>query len=66
MYPVIIFEYLNNIHIKKETQTNRPGRNLITFLIFANLYMWLWETMDAKAQGEYDNIQKKYYGEKVF
>ena len=38
---------------------------MITFLIFANLYMWLWDTFDAKAQGEVYIIRKEYYGAKV-
>ena len=27
--------------------------------------MWLWETLDSKAQGEYYHARKKYYGEQV-
>ena len=54
----LLYEFQTN-------QVNRPGRNLITFLIFANLYMWLWETLDSKAQGEYYHARKKYYGEQV-
>jgi hypothetical protein len=49
----------------KANQVERPGRNLITFLIVANLSLWLWETMEAKAVGEYYHIRKKYYGPEV-
>ena len=51
--------------IFKENQVKRPGRNLITFLIVANLSLWLWETMEAKASGEYYHIRKTYYGAEV-
>ena len=51
--------------ILKENQVKRPGRNLITFLIVANLSLWLWETMEAKASGEYYHIRKTYYGAEV-
>ena len=51
--------------ILKTNQQRRPGRNLVTFLIFANLYLWFWETLDAKAQGEISHVRKEYYGEEV-
>ena len=51
--------------IFKTNQQRRPGRNLVTFLIFANLYLWFWETLDAKAQGEISHVRKEYYGEEV-
>ena len=38
---------------------------MLTFLIFANLYMWLWETLDSKVQGEVYTIRTKYYGKQV-
>ena len=51
--------------ILKTNQQRRPGRNLVTFLIFENLYLWFWETLDAKAQGEISHVRKEYYGEEV-
>ena len=38
---------------------------MLTFLIVANLSLWMWETMEAKAEGEYYEIRKKYYGSEV-
>ena len=54
-----------NIWNLQHNQVQRPGKNLITFLIVANLSLWLWETMEAKATGEYYHIRKKYYGAEV-
>ena len=54
-----------NIWNLQHNQIQRPGKNLITFLIVANLSLWLWETMEAKATGEYYHIRKKYYGAEV-
>ena len=45
----------------KENQTLKPGRNMITFLIFANLTLYLWDTIEAKTPG-YSKGRKYYYG----
>ena len=48
----------NSRHNKKK----KPGRELVTFLIIANLIMYLWDTLEVKNTGIFKG-PKKYYGE---
>jgi len=62
----LIIDGLRRCSDGQHNQVQRPGKNLITFLIVANLSLWLWETMEAKATGEYYHIRKKYYGAELW
>ena len=60
----MITDGLRRCSESKENQTLKPGRNMVTFLICANLTIWLWDTIESKTPG-YSNGRKDYYG-KVF
>ena len=57
----MIMDGLRRCSESKENQTLKPGRNMITFLIFANLTLYLWDTIEAKTPG-YSKGRKYYYG----
>jgi hypothetical protein len=58
----MIVDGLRRCSDTRENQDEKPGRQMITFLIVANLCMYLWETVEAKeSKGYYP--RKDYYGE---
>ena len=57
----MIIDGLRRCSDTRENQDEKPGRQMITFLIIANLCMYLWETMESKNSGY--SARKKYYGD---
>ena len=60
----MIIDGLRRCSDSNENQTLKPGRNMVTFLICANLTIYLWDTIEAKTPG-YNKARKYYYG-KIF
>ena len=61
----MIIDGLRRCSDSRENQTLKPGRNTLTFLIIANLALWLWDTMELKTGG-YATLRKDYYGEDFY
>jgi hypothetical protein len=57
----MIIDGLRRCSDLEENQTRKPGKPWITFLIIANLIMYLWETLEVKNPDVYKE-QKQYYG----
>ena len=47
----------------KKDQVDQAGKNIVTFLIAANLGMWIWETLEPKVQGGAFKSQSDFYGQ---
>ena len=60
----MIIDGLRRCSDSNENQTSKPGRNMVTFLICANLTIYLWDTIEAKTPG-YSKGRKKFFG-KIF
>ena len=60
----IIIDGLGRWSDSKENQTIKPGRNMVTFLISADLTIHLLDTLEAKTPG-YSRGRKDYFG-KIF
>ena len=61
----MIIDGLRRCSDSRENQNLKPGRNTLTFLIIANLALWLWDTMELKTSG-YSELRKAYYGEDFY
>ena len=61
----MIVDGLRRCSDTRDNQDLKPGRNLVTFLILANLTMWLWGTAESKTLG-YDIARKKFYGKEFW
>ena len=46
----MIVDGLRRCSDSRDNQDEKPGRQMITFLIIANLCMYLWETLEAKGK----------------
>ena len=57
----MIIDGLRRCSDLEENQTRKPGKPWVTFLIIANLIMYLWETLEVKNPDVYKE-QKQYYG----
>ena len=57
----MIIDGLRRCSDLEENQTRKPGKPWVTFLIIANLIMYLWETLEVKNPDVYKD-QKQYYG----
>lgn len=56
-----IIDGLRRCSYGETTQSTKPGRELITFLIVCNLSMWIMETLEIKSyQTNRDRIE--FYG----
>ena len=62
---LMIVDGLRRCSDSKENQTLKPGRNTLTFLIVANITMWLWETLESKSIG-YSIARKEFYGKEFW
>ena len=61
----MIIDGLRRCSDSRENQSTKPGRNTLTFLIIANIAMWLWDTLELKTKG-YAKLRKEYYGEDFY
>ena len=60
----MIVDGLRRCSDTRENQDEKPGRQAVTFLILANLFMYIWETGETKAQ-TYEP-RKLYYGDEFW
>ena len=58
----MIIDGLRRCSDSRENQDEKPGRQMVTFLILANIGMYLWETFEARGNG-YNTARKCYYGD---
>ena len=56
----MIVDGLRRCSDSSANQNVKPGRNLVTFLIVANLTMYVWETFENK-NNTYSIGRKEYY-----
>ncbi|XP_076046380.1 proton channel OtopLc-like isoform X2 [Oratosquilla oratoria] len=61
----LICDGLRRCSNSKELQQRKPGRELVTFLVVANVAMWLLETFEIKSQ-EGNSDKYKYYGPELW
>ena len=57
----MIMDGLRRCSNSEKNKREKPGRELVTFLIIANLIIYLWDTLEVKNTGIFSN-PKKYYG----
>jgi hypothetical protein len=57
----MIVDGLRRCSDSQANQKRKPGRNLITFLLVANLSVYLWETIEIKSTANQE-ARKKFYG----
>lgn len=54
----------SSVHAPKASvhvQDRKPGRNLVAFLLIANMAIYFWETMEIKNVSE-QTERKEFYG----
>ena len=61
----MIVDGLRRCSDSRDNQTLKPGRNLVTFLLVANLTIYLWDTVEVKTSG-YSKGRKSYYGDEFW
>ena len=61
----MIVDGLRRCSDSAKNQNEKPGRPLVTFLIMANLIMYVWDTLEVKNPEVYTG-RKYYYGEKFW
>lgn len=61
----MIVDGLRRCSDSRANQTQKPGRNVLTFLIIANLALYLWETMENKTSS-LSTKRKEYYGKEFW
>ena len=57
----MIMDGLRRCSDSENNKREKPGRELVTFLIIANLIIYLWDTLEVKNTVIFSN-PKKYYG----
>lgn len=61
----LIIDGLRRSSNTKELQKEKPGRELVTFLIVCNVAMWIMQTFEVKSHGLQDN-RHEFYGEELW
>ena len=61
----MIVDGLRRCSDSSQNQSSKPGRNLVTFLIVANITIYIWETIETKQDG-YNIGRKTYYGKEFW
>ena len=60
----MIVDGLRRCSDTRENQDEKPGREMVTFLILANIAMYIWDTFEAKGPGY--SPRKYYYGDEFW
>jgi hypothetical protein len=61
----LIIDGLRRSSNSKELRREKPGRELLTFLIVCNVAMWIMQTFEVKSHGLQDN-RYEFYGEELW
>ena len=60
----MIVDGLRRCSNSNENQVEKPGRNMITFLIIANMTIYFWDMLESNT-GLY-SARKEYYGDEFW
>ncbi|XP_014254959.1 otopetrin-1-like [Cimex lectularius] len=58
-----IIDGLRRCANSKALRSEKPGRELLTFLIVCNVTMWITETFEIKSHSDHNDPRSSYYGE---
>ena len=61
----MIVDGLRRCSCSRENQRRKPGRNLLTFLLIANLAIYFWDTFEVKSYSYQENM-KAFYGSNLW
>ncbi|EFA02328.2 proton channel OtopLc isoform X2 [Tribolium castaneum] len=61
----LIIDGLRRCSNSKELRREKPGRELLTFLIVCNVAMWIMQTFEVKSHGLQDH-KNEFYGEELW